>query len=169
MVTLLPTRRVGAASWRIAWSSDLADPTYDVYVNGALVRQQKTNTLVVSGDYIDTYLVEVVDDGLPPGYAGGNRSELAFNSDPNAERYSIEYDGGSGYSKVAELPAGGGRERMRTHPLNDQATHGFRVTPVRPDGTLGTPAVVSGKTVRHADVPIATFTYSAGPGTVTIS
>lgn len=169
-VTIQSVRKVGASSWRVAWTSDVADAVFDVYLNGALVSRQLANSIVVSGDYIDTRLLEIVDDGSAPQYAGGNRSELSFDGDVNADRYDIEHNpSGAGWTKIAELPARGGREALRTYPLNDADDHEFRVTPRRVDGTAGTQAVASGHSVRHPDVPVVSMSYAAGTGIVTIS
>lgn len=168
-ITFLPVQKVGSSAWRLTWTSDVSDPTYNVYVNGVHVAEQRVNTFVVNGDYIDTHVVEVMDDASSPQYAANNRSELLFDSDPNADHYDIEHNPGSGFLKVAQLPKAGGREGMRTYPLDDASSHQFRVTPVREDGTTGTPATATGKSIRHADVPLVSMAYAAGTGVVTIS
>lgn len=168
-ITFLPVQRVGASSWRVTWTSDVADPVYDVYRNGVHVSQQRANSFVVTGDYIDTHVIEVADDGSAARYAAENRSELLFDSEVIADHYDIEHNPGSGFVKVGQLPRAGGREGLRTYPLSDSVSHSFRVTPIRSDGTAGTPATVSGRSVRHADVPIVSFVYTPGTGVVTIS
>lgn len=168
-ITFLNPQKVGASAWRLTWTSDVADPTFNIYVNGVQAAEQRVNTFVVGGDYIDTHVVEVMDDGSAPRYAANNRSELLFNTDANADHYDVEHNPGSGFVKIAQMPRAGGREAMRTSPLDDASVHQFRVTPVREDGTSGTVVTVSGRSIRHADVPLVSLAYASGTGVVTIS
>lgn len=170
-IELYRPERVGRNAWRVRWFSGATDPTFAVYVNGKLRARTKRTETVLSGDPTETFFVEVMDDLTEqPRYAADNRVLLAFNRLAAASSYSIEHNGGSGFAFAANVPdTAQPRVAMRSHSLDPQLDHQFKVTAIGQGGDAGTPTTVPAKIARHSDVPIAAFTYNAGTKKVTIS
>lgn len=170
-VTMRGPKSTGKSSWLFSWTSDLADPVYDVYINGRRASRQRQADYNVTVDLIDTVVVEVLDDlSAVPTFAASNRGDAYFDR-IGALRYDVEHDDGTGFKLIAQLPSSelALREKFRTPPFDDGALQTLKVTPILDDGTVGTPAQASGDFARHANVPLVGYVFNPADRKVTIT
>ena len=118
----------------------------------------------------ESLLVEVLTDaGRPPTSAFPSRLTLNWRGVPGAAYYRIEeYVGGSWSLRARIRDVGQGYCRWLTRPLEDAATHQFRVVAVANSGNRGTATTLSALMVRHPDPQAVAYTWTAADRTLTL-
>lgn len=146
-------------SFRVVWSSDLATPTYRVYVDGALAYTTTATEGVFSAAGGVYPVIEIRDDALAPASAHPPRVTLQWARVAEAAEYRIyEYVGGAWALRAVVPETGLGYYRWRSRILEDETEHSFRVTPIDATGNAATPTEWTMLMVRTPDVPDVTMT-----------
>jgi len=167
----LTASRVGAAAWRITWTSDQPSPTYRVYRDGVLVTTTVAESITIAVGPAESPVIEVLDDPAAiPMTTHPRRLSLAWYHTDLAEHYRVEQYIDSAWVYRAKLTDDGRWYfRWTSAVLDDVTTHTFRIIAVAVDGNQSTAVSLAALMVRHPDVPDATFTYDPDDGTLLVA
>lgn len=170
-VTLDPPRRIAPNTFRVAWTSDLADPTFRVFRNGRKVGKTKDTAWTFSVAPGESPVIEVTDDGSAPARVFPRRVLLTwFGTDPDVDHYRVDKKvSGSWEEKGRVRRRDGVYYDWRSAWLADDTVHEFRVVPVGKNGNDGPALTWSVLMVGYPDPPDVSYDYDAGTGKVTIS
>ena len=162
---------LGGGTFLVSAESDLAAPTYYWWLDGHYLAETRRPSTIVSVEPGSHPVIEVFDDAARrPDYAVPSARQLVFGRVPDAARYKVEQfiDGAWELQDVVS-ESGALFKRRTTGQLADETDTQFRVTPVGTNEVEGTPAAATIRMIRYPDPPNVTFTYNAGPHTVTIA
>lgn len=153
--------RTGPAGYRVFWVSDLDDPTFHVWVNGAFWGETKNTfiDLVSSGRPLR---VEVLDDdepGVPIEDALSGRWLVRWKQVDNANAYRVDVDRGDGWEEEATIQRDDNRRgyQLEVFDLPDETEIGVRVLYITPAGAEVTIRSTTALMIRVPDVPAQTF------------
>lgn len=170
-VTMNDPVTVGPGAWMITWSSDVSDPTFNIFKNGKHVASTQMTRLTLMCEPSD--VIEVADDTLVPSEGADAAIEISWPAVASTDSYKVEEESspGSGTWTVrAKVPDdGASRFSFKTAPLVDDIATVFRVTPIGTNGNDGTPTSFNVTVPRHPSAPDVTFTFSDVTKKVTVA
>jgi len=168
MVTIDPiVTYTSDSSAVVRWSSDQADPTFYVWVDGRARAPTKLTSGTFSFEREAPPVIDVFDDpAARPRFARGATAVLAFN-DVGADAYLIERDSGSGYTLEQYVVPQVFRHLLETG-LIVEGGETFRVTPIV-DGVPQTPVTAVADPVRVPYPPDVAITIDVDTKQVTVA
>jgi hypothetical protein len=149
-------------------ASDLASPTFYVYVNGELFATTEETTIDIPVPLGRIVAVEVFDDaGTAPSAYFPSTVTLRWTGQGNEALFRIEKYEDSTWSTVGQVPARGVLGRWESPVLADNTVHQFRVVPVDGTGRDGIPKEFTGLMCRYPDAPRVSVSFGSGEFTIT--
>ena len=169
-LVIYPPVQIDKRTWRVTWTCDLVDPVFYVYRDGVLVTATRQTHIDFSVDPGESLLVEVLTDaGRPPTSAFPARLTLNWYGVTDAEHYRIEEYVGAAWTLRGQVrDKGQGCFRWISRPLEDSASHQFRIIAVG-NNTQGTALALTCLMVRHPDPPQVSLAYSNSAHKVTVT
>lgn len=156
--------RVSPFQVRFFWSSDLVDPTYYVWIDGAFVGETLETEWFVNVGTNGQVQFSVFDDaaGVPPTYFP-NYLVLRWMGRDGAAMYRVEQYVSDSWVLLSLVPFRVSNVyRYKTGPLEDSTTYDFRVVPVDESGRAGVVRSFTVEMVRYPDAPSQTMTFAGG-------
>ena len=177
MVTDLHAVGVDAFTWRLVWSSDLADATFWIYRDGALLATTTETSYRVTLEPGSDPVFEVLDaegsdaptDEPSPRFP--DHIVLAwYAAGAGVSHYRIDRLVDETWFPESQVSERGvGYCRWRSDRLADGQTHRFRVVPVGLNGNDGAATPFAALMVRVPNAPRARYEYHPLTATVTIT
>lgn len=170
-VTMNVPEQIDYRSWRVSWSSDVEDPTFYVYVDGALYLTTMDTETIVTVDEGEVPIIEVLDDeDAIPTLAWPSRLTLCWYAEPDTGYYQVqEYVDEDWIARGNVSDRGEGYFKWQSRVLEDVTSHQFRIIPVGTNGNEGTARTFVCLMVRHPTPPDVSYAYSDSTHTVSIT
>jgi len=157
---------------RLSWSSDLGDPVFYVWKDGALVATTAATWMDFALDPGEVLVVDVFDDAdeVQSDAWPGRLTLNWYDAGDGVDYYRLEeYYGGEWVERGQVDEAGRGYYQWRSRFLEDVTEHQFRIVPMGTNGNDGTPASFTCLMVRRPDPPDVDYAYADGTRKVTVS
>lgn len=170
-ITSLTSERLpGGQAWRVRWSSDLADPTYYVYVGDVLALTTKRTWADFTVRAGETLAIQVFDDAAAvPAVVHDGRVAITWERRDGADLYRLEqWDGAAWAPRHEQREVGEWLYQYTTPVLDDCATARWRVVPVGTNLADGAPQEFSWYVAREPDAPEVTYSYDPVTGLLTV-
>ncbi len=170
MVTIEKPIRIGPRTVKLKYSSSLEDPTFYIYLDGALIAETTATEYILAVDPDQHYVVEVLDDAnADPIQIFPGKARLGWFFVENTQYYRIDEYIVDAWVERMKMPENGGYMKWESRFLKDCQIHLFRITPVGTDGNEGTAREFSVLIVRNPDSPDVGFAYSESTNKATIT
>lgn len=163
-ITRIWSEYLGPTLVRVFFESDLAEPTFYVWLDGRLFGSTALGYMDVPVGLGQTAQVDVFDDaGAIPAAVYPAGVTLVWDVLADVALSRVEEWDGEVWVVRATVPAtGSGLSRWESPPLEDGAAYLFRVVPVDGTGRDGNAREFSGVMCRWPDAPGGTVTVDSG-------
>lgn len=168
-ITSVAYTQSGPGTFVFTYASNLADPTFYIWVNGDLVAETLETSYEVSVPIGDQLQFDVFDDpdDEPTDYYP-TRLTLRWEGRDGANTYRVDqYTGGQWVAKSIHPHRVSNLYHYVTGVLDDVTTYQFRVVPIDAEGRSGTALSFTAEMVRYPDEPAQTMTFTAGELVIT--
>jgi hypothetical protein len=160
--------------WRLEWASDLASPTFYLWMDGVFVLSTGAGSIEVAVSVPSSPVFSVFDDAdaAPSNvYPAGVLIQWDQPTDLEVEYYLVEEYVAAAWTERTRVTADPARWQyeFQTRPLEDVTTHQFRVTPVGVNGNAGAARTYSVYMVRNPDPPDVALSYDDGTQKITVA
>jgi hypothetical protein len=161
---------IDAGLYLIEWSSDQADPTYTIYVDGYYSHTTKATQMTYAVNPGESFVLEVLDDDSAPSYATPARPRLCWYAPSGASRHVIEQQDGATWTELADISNDDRQALSYQCPVQgDGSSVVYRITPYDAAGNAGEAITITVAMVRHPDPLSLTTAYDEDEQTLTFT
>ena len=168
-VTLGIPVQTGPTQWRFAFTSDLPDPIFYIYVDGAFVTQTREtyyDLTIGINTQVQFDVLDVLED-LPAEFFPGTMT-LRWDGTPDATSFRVEqYIGSEWVAKQVVIADDSRVFHYDSELLDDSTVHQFRIVPIDDQGRDGTILEFEAEMCRYPDEPSQAMSITGGEIVVT--
>lgn len=164
MVTIDDYIQTGPTQFEFIYSSDLDDPTFYIYVDGAFVTETKETTWTVTAPLNSQFQFDVLDvETDTPEEHFPSKFTLRWDGTPDSTSYRVDqYVTDQWVAKHVAIADDTRVYHYKTDTLDDSTTYQFRVVPLDSIGRDGTVTEFEAEMCRYPDEPDQSMSITGG-------